>query len=107
MGKSDLPGFGFYLSKSDWERANHEQWSGFVYIVNRLDFVQKDRWEWICPHETTVVANVLVTINDLPKDITILTNEEYKLHLTQHTTTREILTDLSEPQGESHDRKSR
>ena len=77
MGKSDLPGFGFFIAESDWQRASEEKWTGCIYVVERRLFIRKDHWEWTSQQSVEVIESDDVSLQNLPVDITIMSDREY------------------------------
>jgi hypothetical protein len=61
--------FGFYLGKSDFEKAKQEDWKGYVYAFDRSSFNVYGSWEWRSHKNVRPVQKAEVSFDDLPKDI--------------------------------------
>jgi hypothetical protein len=70
-GKIERGQFGFYLKKSDYQKAKQGQWRGYVYILSREDFEHYVAWEWRASRAVKPVKIIQVGINDLPAAIEI------------------------------------
>ena len=69
------PPFGFYISASNWDKAQKEKWAGYVYVLNRQGFEKGSGWVWRSLKNVKPIDKVQVTFLDLPKEITVLDNE--------------------------------
>lgn len=76
-GLKGAEGFGFYIAQSDWDKAQRENWQGFVYVLNREGFVREDRWEWCSELSQSALMTIKVSMTDLPSAIQILSDDDY------------------------------
>lgn len=70
-GDRSLPGYGFYIDKATWDKAQAEDWHGYVYALPKETFRHTSTYEW-CSAEAVKPAFVIkVGVEDLPKDISV------------------------------------
>lgn len=70
-GKIERGRFGFYVKKSDYQKAKKEQWHGYVYVLRREDFDHYGAWEWRTSRPVKPVKIIRVGIDDLPTEIDV------------------------------------
>lgn len=68
---SDEKSFGFYLDRSDFEKAKKECWKGYVYVLERSSFSMYGGWEWRSHKNVMPIQKFEVSFEDLPKDIKV------------------------------------
>ncbi len=64
--------FGFYINESSMQKAVQEDWSGYVYVLDRSNFVRHQAWEWRTSIAVKPIVVVAVGMVDLPSDIELV-----------------------------------
>lgn len=77
MGKNNGSKFGFFVSKSDIDKARAENWNGFIYVLPMRDFIQRNDWEWKAAKTVIPEYVCAVAFSDLPKHIEIMQDEDF------------------------------
>jgi hypothetical protein len=75
-----------YLDKSAWDKAQAENWHGFVYVCNKALFRQHNEWEWRSTNSVKPIEIIPVSLKDLPDDINILEDEILDKYRAEHST---------------------
>jgi len=70
------PPFGFYISESNFAKAQSEDWSGYVYVLPRKPFTKGHGWVWRATTPVKPIAAIKVTGADLPAAITVLSDAD-------------------------------
>lgn len=74
----------YYLLRSELNQAIAENWTGFVYVLNRDQDVFKPyrEFEWRAHTNVVSIEKIKVGIDDLPKNIKLLDDYEQYYQMT-------------------------
>jgi hypothetical protein len=80
-----IPPFGFFIAQSAWNKAHQEQWQGYVYALPMEKFIKGNGWVWRSTEKVQPVHKFVVSIEDLPLSITVVTDEDEAAYVSEHS----------------------
>lgn len=75
--------FGMVISESTWTKAKNENWQGYVYVLEKVHFTQKDTesWEWRSTQQVHPVDMISISHNDIDSKITTLPDQKVQSYI--------------------------
>lgn len=77
-GLKNTTKFGFFIIDIHFEEAKKKNWLGYVYSLPSQTFYNRRKWEWISTKPIKPLDSFAVGIENLPKNIYIMTSKEYR-----------------------------
>lgn len=78
--------YGMVISESTWIKAKNEDWQGYVYVLERTHFTQKDTgsWEWRSQQPVQSIDIISVDIKDIQSKVTVLPGQEMQPYISSY-----------------------